>query len=805
MQYTSKFSGEEIDSILDSVASKQDAIPDLETIRSNAQNASDTIARMVESGYLFAGIATIGTNPGIPEAKVFYIANGKGTYTNFGSIEVTEDDVVVLYWDTAWHKVATGIASQAKLSELEEEIYTKNEEIIPSSSISGGYVRNNNTISPHDTRGVDVYDVSGIKKVFVEAYCNNPTYFAPFAFSETLQGVGGSVFGAITIDTQYYSGLVDVPANANYIYITHQDGINKLYSVISKSDKSLAEINEINQVALPSKVDNAEYKKTKTDVLELTADVHAISGGSYVIDPTWNEGAYDSSGNKTISSGKCTDKIDIQGCSKIVLHGTFASGSGRCIVLYKDGDVYQTIQESTLFDGIELNTDGLSQVAFSFYTNADKEISLYKIGKLSVIKDDLYGYIEKLDIQFMSGKAYGNNDRMNHPSISSGKYTLAVDVSGYKTITIMGTLTPGSGRRTIMYNQGGDVIIQPTEEDIYNGNNIFDIKGIKFICFSFASGSQPIIIGDKTGGIKEVVAHIPNNKNKIVCWGDSLTNAGIYEKEIQDYVGDKYQVINCGIQGETPYDICARCGAMPMFLKNDVILPNDLSEVAIGNLEDSGMQVINEQGELTGTRTLKMYAAVADDAVNPILIDGIECLLNWNGSSYTLSRKDIGDQVTLKAGEQMFPSATKYFNNPHCVVVWMGTNIGAGDRRTWDYTSKEGIKNTLLKQVKNVIRATGADNYIVVGLHEMNTTSSEYLESVFSAEFGSAFFNLRKYCITNALRDGGITPTADDIEKINEGRCPSSLLKDGIHFTNLGYSLVGQQILKRMKILGIVE
>ena len=120
MQYTSKFSGEEIDSILDSVAGKQDAIPDLETIRSNAKNASDTIARMVESGYLFAGIATIDTNPRIPDAKVFYIANGKGKYTNFGGLEVTEDDVVVLKYDTAWHKVATGIASDEKLSELRD-------------------------------------------------------------------------------------------------------------------------------------------------------------------------------------------------------------------------------------------------------------------------------------------------------------------------------------------------------------------------------------------------------------------------------------------------------------------------------------------------------------------------------------------------------------------------------------------------------------------------------------------------------------------------------------------------------------
>ena len=68
--------------------------------------------------YQFAGVATIDTNPENPDAKVFYIANGKGTYTNFGGLEVTEDEVVVLYWDTAWHKVSTGIASQEKLTEL---------------------------------------------------------------------------------------------------------------------------------------------------------------------------------------------------------------------------------------------------------------------------------------------------------------------------------------------------------------------------------------------------------------------------------------------------------------------------------------------------------------------------------------------------------------------------------------------------------------------------------------------------------------------------------------------------------------
>ena len=80
------------------------------------------MVNILGTGYQFAGVATIATNPGTPDAKVFYIANGKGTYEKFGGINITEDDVVVLYWDSAWHKVATGIASQAKLTELEEKV-----------------------------------------------------------------------------------------------------------------------------------------------------------------------------------------------------------------------------------------------------------------------------------------------------------------------------------------------------------------------------------------------------------------------------------------------------------------------------------------------------------------------------------------------------------------------------------------------------------------------------------------------------------------------------------------------------------
>ena len=107
------------------------------------------MVNILGTGYQFAGVATLdpATDPGTPDAKVFYIANGKGTYTNFGGLEVTEDEVVVLYYDTAWHKVATGIASQAKLSELEEELTIIGEGF----DWKVGYVANNGQVAIDET------------------------------------------------------------------------------------------------------------------------------------------------------------------------------------------------------------------------------------------------------------------------------------------------------------------------------------------------------------------------------------------------------------------------------------------------------------------------------------------------------------------------------------------------------------------------------------------------------------------------------------------------------------------------------
>lgn len=86
------------------------------------QNALLSMINSLGAGYQFMGVATPETNPSTPDQKVFYFANGKGTYANFGGLIVDEDEVIILYYDTAWHKLLTGIAPQEKLSELGQEV-----------------------------------------------------------------------------------------------------------------------------------------------------------------------------------------------------------------------------------------------------------------------------------------------------------------------------------------------------------------------------------------------------------------------------------------------------------------------------------------------------------------------------------------------------------------------------------------------------------------------------------------------------------------------------------------------------------
>lgn len=84
------------------------------------QNTLLSIISTVGSNATFAGIATPTTNPGMPDQNVFYIASQPGNYSNFGSIKLVDQVLILTNKNGYWAKFDAGITTAAKVTELEE-------------------------------------------------------------------------------------------------------------------------------------------------------------------------------------------------------------------------------------------------------------------------------------------------------------------------------------------------------------------------------------------------------------------------------------------------------------------------------------------------------------------------------------------------------------------------------------------------------------------------------------------------------------------------------------------------------------
>lgn len=95
---------------------------DSETAVMSQKAVTNLIEELKNAGYVFAGIATLETNPGTPDQKVFYIASENGTYSNFGGAVLKDEVAIFSNTNGSWVKSGTGIATSAKVTEIEREV-----------------------------------------------------------------------------------------------------------------------------------------------------------------------------------------------------------------------------------------------------------------------------------------------------------------------------------------------------------------------------------------------------------------------------------------------------------------------------------------------------------------------------------------------------------------------------------------------------------------------------------------------------------------------------------------------------------
>lgn len=84
------------------------------------QNTLLSIISTIGNDATFAGIAVPETNPGTPDQNVFYIASQPGNYSNFGSIKLVDQVLILTNKNGYWVKFDAGITTAAKVAELEE-------------------------------------------------------------------------------------------------------------------------------------------------------------------------------------------------------------------------------------------------------------------------------------------------------------------------------------------------------------------------------------------------------------------------------------------------------------------------------------------------------------------------------------------------------------------------------------------------------------------------------------------------------------------------------------------------------------
>lgn len=90
-----------------------------EMVKAGINAVVDTL---IAGGFIYKGVATTSTNPGSPDANVFYIATAPGTYTNFGSLVVNDGEVAILKYNGSWSKEVTGAATAAEVTALGQKV-----------------------------------------------------------------------------------------------------------------------------------------------------------------------------------------------------------------------------------------------------------------------------------------------------------------------------------------------------------------------------------------------------------------------------------------------------------------------------------------------------------------------------------------------------------------------------------------------------------------------------------------------------------------------------------------------------------
>jgi len=371
-----------------------------------------------------------------------------------------------------------------------------------------------------------------------------------------------------------------------------------------------------------------------------------------------------------------------------------------------------------------------------------------------------------------------------------GCTSLESAVVGYNVTSASHTFRMASGavsalKRVDFYT---DVLTSSTASYIFTGNT----SGADVYAHNNTDTWATLSPYAQSGGIKLHDLSGGSDLPTIVTWGDSTTSEGTawtcWPDRLQTKLGSSNFIVrNEAISGEFTTSTSARQGGNTLKILNEITIPASGSVTILrSNLGTRDGQVFGSSG---GTFTPL-------ESFNPCVISGVTGILSGSGNDYVFNRSEAGNEVVVPAGTYVYSAQDTELNNSNVIMlINLGINSGWGSS-----SSIPAVASKLLAQTQYMVNhflENGGTKYIVCGPSTGKFVDSEAkyytdvgrsatleYESLAANAFGEHWLNLREYGVQNGLSQNGLTPTAEDNERISNGVWPVPLLKGDDDYTH---------------------
>lgn len=451
------------------------------------------------AGYQFVGIATPTTNPGTPDAKVFYITGTKGTYANFNNAVVNDGEIAILAFDTGWHKLNT---KGATLNVIGDSIYLNNYGII----YTGGGIDATTTFSNSDFIPVSNGDI-----VVLSGWSGNNLVANIAGYNSNKQFVRALSTGS----QAKYNEQTTIPNDIAFIRVTMANNTHSSYveaiTRLIRNSENFVEPNEFDGLR-----DNIDGLRDNIDALVKRQSFSGIKQTGGFISRT--DGVF-----LGLDTFDYTDFIPVTPGDIIIYSGYVGRGTSGIATF----DSNKAFIESKLPGGVQYENEIIVIPNGVSYIRADGANS----GHSSYIRPFTFNIMGQTDLLVKIGNIAGLEQRIEDDEqrlkIIDATNIEIWDYSGGTFWTTAGTLQAGKYRVTGITDNYLNVgistalavasVFRNPEIERRDGNMYFTVlpsdiaTGAKYLRFSVTSGQTFTLDFIVEYPINQVVTDLLNN------------------------------------------------------------------------------------------------------------------------------------------------------------------------------------------------------------------------------------------------------------------------------------------------------